>query len=365
MKRLIILVAALLFFTNCSNPKQNNNQQVLVYLEKEMKENSIPGLQIAVIKNNELILSKSLGLANVPFYVQTQKHTIFSINSIAKIFASTAIMQLTEKGKIQINQQISNYLDGLPVTWQYVTIGQLLSHTSGLPDIEDPNTGDLIGGRGMETAWIEVQKMPLQFKAGEEFSYNATNYLLLEKIIEKLSGMGFEKFIEQNQFKVVGMEKTFYGNSSEVKENRSPTYSFYYFDKTLWDYAMGDKLLEINEEFPVKADAGVFSTAEETAKWIIALQTGKLLNSASVNKMWEPVKLNSGEYGGFGGLLNAYAFGWPVIKREKHLGVSAFGGGRASITIYPKDNLSIVLFTNLSGLPTYEMVENISKLYLN
>ena len=118
MKRLIILVAALLFFTNCSNPKQNNNQQVLVYLEKEMKENSIPGLQIAVIKNNELILSKSLGLANVPFYVQTQKHTIFSINSIAKIFASTAIMQLTEKGKIQINQQISNYLDGLPVTWQ-------------------------------------------------------------------------------------------------------------------------------------------------------------------------------------------------------------------------------------------------------
>ena len=217
----------------------------------------------------------------------------------------------------------------------------------------------------METAWIEVQKMPLQFKAGEEFSYNATNYLLLEKIIEKLSGMGFEKFIEQNQFKVVGMEKTFYGNSSEVKENRSPTYSFYYFDKTLWDYAMGDKLLEINEEFPVKADAGVFSTAEETAKWIIALQTGKLLNSASVNKMWEPVKLNSGEYGGFGGLLNAYAFGWPVIKREKHLGVSAFGGGRASITIYPKDNLSIVLFTNLSGLPTYEMVENISKLYLN
>lgn len=365
MKRLIIFLAPLLFLTNCDTASHNNNQQVLDFLEKEMKEQGIPGLQIAVIKNNELILSESFGLSNVPFSVKTKKNTIFSINSIAKIFASTAIMQLAEKRKLQIEQPISNYLNGLTANWQKVTIEQLLSHTSGLPDIEDPSTGDLIGGKGMDTAWIKVQNMPLQFKTGDEFSYNATNYLLLEKIIEKLGGMAFEKFVQKNQFKVAGMDKTFYGNSSEVIENKSPTYSFYSFDKTLGDYVLGDQLLEVSEEFPIKADAGAFSTVEEVAKWIIALQTGKFLSKESVDKMWEPVKLNNGEYGGFGGLLNAYGFGWPVIKREKHLGISPFGGGRASITIYPKDNLSIVVFTNLSGIPTYEIVENISSFYLN
>lgn len=365
MRRLIIFIAPLLFFTNFDSVAQNKDGQVLEFLEIEMKENSIPGLQIAVIKNNEIILSESLGLSNVPFSVKANKKTIFSINSIAKIFASTAIMQLAEKGKLEIEQPISRFLSGLPTNWQNTTIKQLLSHTSGLPDIEDPSSGDLIGGKGMATAWVEVQKLPMQFKAGEEFSYNATNYLLLEKIIEKLSGMDFEKFVEQNQFKVAGMNKTFYGNSSLVIENKSPTYSFYYFDKAIGDYSLGEKLLEVNEEFPIKADAGAFSTAEEIAKWIIALQTEKLLSRQTKDKMWEPTKLNNGKYGGFGGLLNAYAFGWPVIEREEHKGVSAFGGGRASVTIYPKDNISIILFTNLSGLPTYELVEKVSEFYLN
>lgn len=365
MRQQIIFLVSFLVLTNFNTAGQGKKQKVLDFLEKEMKENRIPGLQIAVVKNNKLILSESMGLANVPFSVQTEKNTIFSINSIAKIFTSTAIMQLAEKGKLEIELPISNYLDALPENWQKVTTVQLLSHTSGLPDIEGTSSGDLIGEKGLETAWIELQKMPLQFKAGDKFSYNATNYLLLEKIIENISGTGFEKFVEQKQFKVAGMEKIFYGNSFEVVENRSPTYSFHYFDKEIGDYVLGDQLLEIREEFPIKSDAGVFSTAEAAAKWVIALQNEKLLSKKSIDKMWEPVKLNNGKYGGFGGILNAYAFGWPVMNREKHQGLSAFGGGRASLTIYPSDDLSIILFTNLSGLLTFEIVENISKFYLN
>lgn len=364
MRTFLFFTMLFLFITNTNLLAQNKEKEVSEYLQKEMEKHKIPALQVAVIKNNKTILSKTLGLANVSFSVPAENSTIFSINSISKIFASTAIMQLVEKGKIEVKHPISNYLNELPNDWQRVTVEQLLSHTSGLPDIEDPNSGELIGGKGIKTAWLEVQKMPLQFKAGDEFSYNATNYLLLEKIIEKLTGMDFEVFVKINQFDVAKMNKTFYGNSSEVTENKSPTYSFYYFDKSVGDYALGDHLLEISEEFPIRADAGVFSNADEIAKWIVALQTGKLLNKKSMNQMWSPVKVNNGEYGGFGGLLNAYAYGWPVINREKHSGVSPFGGGRASFTIYPKDNLSIIVFTNLSGLPTFEIVENISKFYL-
>lgn len=333
-----------------------------------MQEQKIPGLQVSVIKNNKLILSKTMGLSNITFSIPAKDNTIFSINSIAKIFAATAIMQLAEENKIEIEQPISKYLNGLPTNWGTITVKQLLSHTSGLPDIENSSTGELVGGKGQDSAWVKVQKMPLQFKAGEDFSYNATNYVLIQKIIEKYSGLPFEAFVQKTQFNIAKMEKTVYGNSFDVIVNKSPTYCFYYFDKAIGDYVKGTHLIETYESFPtiMRTDAGAFSTSNDLAKWIIALQTGKFLkNKSSLETMWEPVKLNNGKYGGFGGILNGYALGWPVIIRENHPGIAPIGGGRASIAIYPKDDLAIILFTNLSGIPVEEMADHISKLYLS
>ncbi|WP_373517276.1 hypothetical protein [Pricia sp.] len=81
--------------------------------------------------------------------------------------------------------------------------------------------------------------------------------------------------------------------------------------------------------------------------------------------MWQPLKLKNGNYGEFGGILNAYALGWPVIEREKHTAVVPIGGGRAAFAIYPKDDLAIVLLVNLSGVMTHNLVDNISKIYLS
>ncbi|MRX42038.1 serine hydrolase [Flavobacterium sp. LC2016-23] len=80
--------------------------------------------------------------------------------------------------------------------------------------------------------------------------------------------------------------------------------------------------------------------------------------------LWEPVKLNNGSYDGFGGLLNAYALGWPVINRQNHSGVAPLGGGRAAFVIYPKDSLTIILFTNLTGSSPEEIIEKIAGFYI-
>lgn len=366
-KHLLLFISIIIFSCNekSKKPVTNEKTKTLVYLEKKMEEEGIPGLQIVIIKNNQVVLSENLGLANVPFSVDVKDNTIFSINSIAKVFASTAILQLEEQNKLSLSDSIYKHIPDLPSQWNSITIKQLLSHTSGLPDIEDPNEDKLVGSGGQNSAWITVQKMPLQFEAGKNFSYNATNYLLIQKIIEKYNEVPFEESIKINQFDVAGMKQVSYGNSSDVKENKSPTYVYWYLDEATGEDVKGTNLIEVDEKFPtrMRTDAGVFTTANEMAKWVIALQTGKLLKNESVKKIWEPVKLNNGKYGDFHGILNAYALGWPVIKREKHSGISAFGGGRASVSIYPKDNLAIILFTNLSGVPTFEMVDEISKLY--
>lgn len=370
MKNYLLLLLILIIILSCDKKPEdhpsNEKTKTLVYLKEKMKQEGIPGLQVAVIKNEEIILSENLGKANVPFSVNVNENTIFSINSIAKIFASTAILQLEEQKKLSLSDSISQHISDLPNKWNPITIKQLLSHTSGLPDIEDPNEDNkLVGNGSQESAWETVQKMPLQFETGKDFSYNATNYLLIQKIIEKYSEVPFEESIKTNQFDVAGMKKVFYGNSFDVKKNKSPTYVYWYLDETTREYVKGDNLIETYEKFPTsfRTDAGVFMTANEMAKWVIALQNGKLLQKKSIDKMWTPIKLDNGEYSDFDGILNAYALGWPVIKRENHSGVSAFGGGRASVSIYPDDNLAIILFTNLSGVYTYEIVDKIAEFY--
>lgn len=170
-------------FFSCNEKTNIEKTQTLNYLEKVMEKEGIPGLQVAVIKDNEIILSENLGIANVPFSVDVKESTIFSICSISKIFASTAILQLEEQNKLTLSDSISKHISNLPNEWKPITIKQLLSHTSGLPDIEDPNEDKLVGNKGEKFAWKTVQEMPLQFEAGENFSYNATNYLLIQKII--------------------------------------------------------------------------------------------------------------------------------------------------------------------------------------
>lgn len=365
MKNTVLFIVILLFQTPFIFA-QKHEKEVIAYLQKEMKEQKIPGLQIAVIKNNTVLFSKSLGIANVAFGVPATNTTKFSINSNAKIFTAVAVMQLVEKNKLEIDQPIVTYLDSLPKDWNAITVKQLLSHTSGLPDIEASSGDGLISEKGQDSAWVKVQALPLQFKPGAAFNYNATNYLVLQKIIEKVGQLPFEKFIALYQFDVAQMKHTKYGNSYDVMASKAPTYSYYQLDKAIGDYIKSNSLTEVYEDFPTtfRADAGVFTTADDIAQWIIALQNGTFLQHPEhINTMWEPVKLNDGSYDGFGGLLNSYALGWPVINREKHFAASAFGGGRASITIYPNDHLAVILFTNLSGIETYTMTDHISKFY--
>jgi len=104
---LFLSLNLILLQSNCFS--QIKEEKVLEYLHKEMKEQKIPGLQVAVIKNNKIILSENLGLANVPFAVKTNENTIFSINSIAKVFAATAVMQLVESNKLKISDPIGYF----------------------------------------------------------------------------------------------------------------------------------------------------------------------------------------------------------------------------------------------------------------
>jgi len=111
-----------------------------------MKEQRIPGLQIAVVKDEKIVLSESYGMANVENSVAASRTIRFPLNSASKAFTGVAIMQLAEAGLVDLNAPVSYYLDDLPTAWRGIRIRQLLAHTSGLPDIVDQQ-GAIEGGK--------------------------------------------------------------------------------------------------------------------------------------------------------------------------------------------------------------------------
>ena len=191
---------AVLFFvlveSNFSYGQTANVQlaNVETLVRREMQERRIPGLQVAVVQRGKIVLLKSYGIANIQDSAQVTNRSVFSINSCTKAFTGIAIMQLVEEGKVELTAPVSRYLDGLPETWQPITIRQLLTHVSGLPDIVrvlNTTKEGIGGGFNEETVWEKTKAMPMDFPTGEQYSYNQTNYALLGKIINKYSGKPF------------------------------------------------------------------------------------------------------------------------------------------------------------------------------
>jgi tetratricopeptide (TPR) repeat protein len=111
--------------------------------------------------------------------------------------------------------------------------------------------------------------------------------------------------------------------------------------------------------------AGVQSTATDLANWIIALKSGKLLKDpASIDLMWKPAILANGKIGGFNRLTNGYALGWPTVTREEHPAVGPVGGGRSALFVYLKDDLSIVVLSNLMQGNPDQFIDEIAGYYI-
>ncbi len=350
----------LLLFISLQLSAQPAKAPVDEIIQREMKERKIPGVQLAVVQNGRIVLSRSYGTANLQYNIPVSNASVFPINSNTKIFTGVAVMQLVEQDKIKLEDPISTYLDDLPAEWKKITVDQLLTHISGLPEILkllDPMTGN-IGPLKTEAAiWEKLKTLPLEFKTGEQFSYNQTNYYLLGKIIEKLTRTSFADFFENKQFRTAHLKNTVFGDSRDLIPGYAPSYRYNSFS----DGRKGEtRLTNTYTEFPdfIRTGAGLNSTAEDMATWIMALQNGRLFQKAStLDRMWSPGKFNNGT-------PTSWARGWGITKfRKNHKAIGMSGGNRSALLVYPDDHLAIIVLTNLAGSAPEDFIEEIAGCY--
>ncbi|HKR23556.1 MAG TPA: serine hydrolase domain-containing protein [Pyrinomonadaceae bacterium] len=266
MRLLIFLFVILSWHT--AAVAQFEAEKVDSLLRREMRERRIPGVQAAVVKDGRIVLSVAIGTADLQHSIPVNKQTVFPIYSCTKAFTGVAIMQLVEEGKLDLSAPISRYLDDLPEAWKPITVKQLLTHVSGLPNILrllDPITYGLPNGATEEGLWKKLKALPMGAPVGERFSYNQTNYALLGKIIDKLRAKAFADVFKERQFQPAAMQRTTFGDSRDVIANKTPTYRYV---RSLDGEKLNEEKLVIDyAEFPPfrRTASGMNSSAEDLA----------------------------------------------------------------------------------------------------
>ena len=320
---------------------------------KEMAEKKIPALSIAVIKNNKVIKLSAYGLASIELNVPATLNTSYSLASMTKIFTASAVMLLVQDGKISLDESITKVLPQLPAKWSNVTIRHCLSHTSGLPDeiTDDVNVTPITGDRN--ELFEILAKEPIKL-AGENPVYNQTGYTLLGMIIEKLSGMPYEKFVQNRILNPANITGAAFGDGWSIVPGRSNLYTSL---KIKSDHSklfigengpvvMQDKILHYGSKYmpDFMAPAGLINgTILDLINLEKAFDNGSLLKQETLKLMSTPYKLNNGENGAFGLGFLTISFGGPY-------NAVSYGGGAATWRLsYPDRKLTVIVLTNLQG----------------
>ena len=173
-----------------------------------VQEGRAVGISAAVVRGKDTLLLKGYGKADVELNVPTPDGAVYEIGSVTKQFTAAAVLQLRDSGKIDLDADITKYLPNYPTQGHKIPVRRLLDHTSGIKGItEIPEFRDLsVRTLPRDSAVALFSRQKFDFAPGEAMIYNNSAYLLLGHIIEKVSGMSYEDYIEQKIFAPLGMK---------------------------------------------------------------------------------------------------------------------------------------------------------------
>lgn len=197
------------------------------YVEREMRERQIPGLALAIARNETVPLARGYGLADVQNEGRVTPETRFELASITKQFTAAGILLLVQEGKVDLDASISHYLPDAPTAWRPITVRHLLTHTSGLPPM-----GEGFTGMGVWPLNISTERMydaaradTLRFRPGDRNMYSDVGYFLLGVITERASGVPWSEFMRRRIFEPLGMTNTYVEDRSGIHRNEARGYT--------------------------------------------------------------------------------------------------------------------------------------------
>jgi CubicO group peptidase (beta-lactamase class C family) len=306
----------------------DDGQIMAAYLRGLAESGAFSGA-VLVASHGQVLLRAGYGLADASHALPNTPETRFRLGSITKQFTAMAVLILQTRGALNVDDPACRYLSDCPLAWQPITIHQLLTHTSGIPNYT--GTPAFAAQEPFPVTPEEIiaplRSRPLRFAPGEGYQYSNANYVLLGMIIERVSGQTYEEFLRAAIFAPLGMRDTGLEHAREIIPGRAVGYENPTTEATY---------LDLSNLF---AAGALYSTIDDLYRWDRALAADRLIPAELRERMFTPVR-------------ETYAYGWRVTRPFDRLMVGHTGhvsGARTYITRYPDDDAVIIVLSNLES----------------
>jgi CubicO group peptidase (beta-lactamase class C family) len=317
------------------------HEEIVNYARSQMDTFHIPALSVAIIDDGKVVLQEALGTSNIEHQIQNSVGTAFQLASVTKLISATALLTLVQSYQLDLNDRIRHFLPELPLQWDDMKVMDLLSHQSGVTDLLLLRQNFRTIDEAVDTA----ASRNLDFEPGTKTVYAGGDYAIIMKLVEHVSGMSFQEFMDEALFDRLGMKHTVFNNMEQDFIYRTSDTISFATSVYLWDENRHQQRV-FSMMFPswTYAAGGLFSSISDLAKWVVALDKNQILEPAFQTLMWTPSKLRSDEDSPFG-------VGWIVdnYHGEKVTGHSG-GPALADVVRLPDRKITVIVLTNQVNL---------------
>ncbi len=301
------------------------------FLKAELVRQRIPGMSVAVLRGDSVLLSRGYGFANVERHVPGTDSTVYMVGSLTKPFTAAAIVLLSQQGRLRLDDPIIKYLPEGKAVWSGVTIHHLLTHTAGVPQ---DTTLDW-SREYAERERVRSAARPLQFRPGAQQSYSSTGYDLLGVIIHRVTGSSWDDFVLHHIFRPLEMRTARVNPEAERLPDRATGYG-------LVNDSLKPSDDPVSRSINSAADCCLSFSAQDFIQWARGLNHQKVLGRDGLELSWTPVRLN-------GGATYPYGLGWNLLEQRgyRRIGHSgAWRGSHATFQRYPDFDLTVIVLLN-------------------
>lgn len=296
---------------------------------------------ILVVSHGEVLLRKGYGYKNFQTKTPNDANTVYQIASVTKSFTATLVLKLVEMRKLALTDRVSKFYPQIP-KGDSITIGHLLSHTSGISDNDSITKNKIYKGSNEDQFIGALTERDFDFAPGSDFRYSNSGYILLGYIIQKAIGMSYYDAIKSYVFQPLKMENSGFDFTSLTGTDKATGY---------WEFPASDttRPATLIEYFKPAAAGAIYSTVDDLYKWHRGLQSGKIVSRELLEGAYTPVKSN-------------YGYGWIIdsVARAKLVWHSGdIWGFKSELARVPADDICIAIISNIEDVDLHIITKKI------
>jgi serine beta-lactamase-like protein LACTB, mitochondrial len=329
--------------------------QIEAAAAKFMASTHVPGVSVAVVENGQYEWGGGFGFADMENNVPASEHTLFRLASISKSLTATGAMQLWERGQLDLDAPVQKYCATFPKKDQPITTREVMGHLGGIRHYksgsqDDPEVGNTKHFDDPIQAGLKFfANDALVAQPGTSFHYSTQGYTLVGCVMEGASGAKYVDFMRQNVFTPAGMEQTRSDDRFAIIPYRTR-----FYQKTESGTVLNADFLDSSYKIP---GGGWLSSAEDMARFEVAILNDKLMRRATRDLMWTPLKPSDGS-------KDDYGLGWGNAEEDGIKFVAHTGGQQGTSTAFliaPAQRIGVVVLTNMEGAEANDLARAILK----